>query len=95
MVKSLPKQSITLEKLDKNIEDLARITKTGFNEMRKEMKEEIGAVQDELRYANSRLTIIEYDIKELKNSFVYREEFEEALNRLELVEKKLGIRSSK
>lgn len=133
MAKKSSKQSVTLERLDKSIEDLARITKTGFNEVRREMaemkdemaemrgeiielkaetamtknevgvmkreitevKEDITEIKEELRYTNSRLMIIEYDINELKNKFVNREEFENALNRLELVEKKLGIRSPK
>lgn len=44
---------------------------------------------------SARLGSVERDVAEIRKHFVYRDEFEDALARLRLVEKKLGIHSGK
>lgn len=42
---------------------------------------------------DARLDMLEHDVAEIRKHFVYRDEFEDALARLRLVEKKLGIKA--
>src|SRR3990167_8551687 len=52
-----------------------------------------GVVSKKLEHIDARLAYIERDVAEIRKHFVYRDEFEDALARLRLVEKKLGIKS--
>ena len=49
-------------------------------------------IDDKLLHIDARLNTIEHDIDEIRRHFVYRDEFEDALARLTVVEKKLGVR---
>lgn len=49
----------------------------------------------ELGHLNARMSMVERDVAEIRKHFVYRDEFEDALARLLLIEKKLGIKSGK
>ena len=48
----------------------------------------------EIRHINARLDTIEHDISAIHKHLVYRDEFEEALARISILEKKMGIRKS-
>ena len=52
-------------------------------------------VDDRLLHIDARLNTIEHDMADIRKHFVYRDEFEDALNRLAVIEKKLSIRSRK
>ena len=52
-----------------------------------------GVVSKKLEHIDARLAYMERDVAEIRKHFVYRDEFEDALARLRLVEKKLGIKS--
>jgi phage-related minor tail protein len=91
----MPKKEIT-------IEDLAKMVKTGFDEtqkdigsMRNEMKDVRNGMKDVrnemkngFKRVNARLDIIEGDIRD----FVSRDEYEDLLSRIKLVEKTLGLK---
>jgi len=59
-----------------------------FDRVEKEMKDGFKKVDDRFRQVNARLDIIEGDIRD----FVGRDEFEDVLSRLKLVEKTLGLK---
>ncbi|MEK9175662.1 MAG: hypothetical protein AAB795_03690 [Patescibacteria group bacterium] len=46
-------------------------------------------------HLEARMSTMERDVSEIRKHFIYRDEFEDALARLRLVEKKLGIKSGK
>ena len=52
-------------------------------------------IEHKLDHMSARLGSVERDVAEIRKHFVYRDEFEDALARLRLVEKKLGIQSGK
>ena len=49
----------------------------------------------ELGRMNARMSIMERDVAEIRKHFVYRDEFEDALARISLLEKKVGVKSGK
>ena len=79
------------------VENLARIVTKSFEGMEKRLEliekrmEEMNA---EIRHINARLDTIEHDISAIHKHLVYRDEFEEALARISILEKKMGIRKS-
>lgn len=86
------------------IEDLAVMVKRGFDQTAN--KDEVNkrfddvdkrfiGVEHRLDHMSARLGSVERDVAEIRKHFVYRDEFEDALSRLRLVEKKLGIVSGK
>ncbi len=52
-------------------------------------------IEHKLDHMSARLGSVERDVAEIRKHFVYRDEFEDALARLRLVEQKLGIKSGK
>jgi len=88
------------------IDDLAVMVKNGFDDIGNRMADRnsvdqrfdsvdqrFGVVSKKLEHIDARLAYIERDVAEIRKHFVYRDEFEDALARLRLVEKKLGIKS--
>jgi hypothetical protein len=61
----------------------------------KHIKNEIGHLKNEVGHLNASMTIVQHDIGEIRRHFVYRDEFEDALARIRLLEKKLGLKSGK
>lgn len=49
----------------------------------------------EVNHVRARVDVIERDVSEIRKHFVYRDEFEDALARILLLEKKVGIKSGK
>ncbi|OHA01050.1 MAG: hypothetical protein A3C12_00665 [Candidatus Sungbacteria bacterium RIFCSPHIGHO2_02_FULL_49_20] len=77
------------------VETLARIVNRQFGIVGKQIElidKRIEKIEAEIRHINARLDTIEHDIAEIRKHFVYRDEFEEVLLRLSVIEKKLGIR---
>lgn len=56
---------------------------------------EIQHINARLDHMDARLNTIEHDIAEIRKHLVYRDEFEDALARIAVLEKKLGVRSGK
>lgn len=80
------------------VENLARIVARGFEAVEKCFElvdKRFEQVDRKLLHIDARLNTIEHDISEIRKHFVYRDEFEDALTRLTVVEKKLGIKSGK
>ncbi len=46
-------------------------------------------------HIEARMSTMERDVSEIRRHFIYRDEFEDALARLRLIEQKLGIKSGK
>jgi hypothetical protein len=79
-------------------EDLARMINEGFKSTA--TKEDINAVNTRFDGIDSRLdnldarvARIEVDVHALRDEMVHRREFEDALDRIAYIEKKLGIES--
>lgn len=80
------------------VETLAAIVNKSFNAVQKQIElldKKIEFIEGELRHINARLDTIEHDLADIRKHFVYRDEFEDAIARIALLEKKLGIRSGK
>ena len=71
------------------IENLAKIVARGFEGVDKRFEQ----VDGRLSHISARMDAMERDVSEIRKHFVYRDEFEDALARIALLEKKLGIKS--
>ena len=86
------------------VENLARIVAKSFEGIDKRFEgidkrlelidKHIEEMNAEIRHINARLDTIEHDISAIHKHLVYRDEFEEALARISILEKKMGIRKS-
>ena len=86
------------------VENLARIVAKSFEGIDKRFEgidkrlelidKHIEEMNAEIRHINARLDTIEHDISAIYKHLVYRDEFEEALARISILEKKMGIRKS-
>ncbi len=96
--------------MPKNItnEDLAGMVKRGFDDVIDHMAKKadvdkqfevvdkrLNRLEAEASHTNARLSVIERDVAEIRKHFVYRDEFEDALARISLLEKKVGVKSGK
>jgi chromosome segregation ATPase len=83
----------------KTIEDLAAMIHRTMasKEDIKEVKQEMKAMEDRLTMhldnLDARVGRIEADVHALRDEMVHRSEFEDALDRIKYIEKKLGIES--
>jgi chromosome segregation ATPase len=59
----------------------------------KRVEDRLGGVEGRLDNLDARVGRIEADIHELRGEIVYRHEFQDALDRIKYLEKKLGIES--
>lgn len=86
------------------VESFARIVAKGFHGVDKQFEQvdtrfdlidkRMEEMNAEIRHINVRLDTIEHDISAIHKHLVYRDEFEEVLARLAILEKKVGIRKS-
>lgn len=86
------------DEVEEAVETLATIVNKSFNAVQKQIElldKKIELIGGELKHINARLNTIEHDIADIRKHFVYRDEFEHAIARIALLEKKLGIRSGK
>lgn len=86
------------EEVEVAVETLARVVNKAFQGVEKHLElidRQIAKIDGEIRHVNARLDIIEHDIADIRKHFVYRDEFEDVVARLSMVEKKLGIRGGK
>jgi predicted nucleic acid-binding Zn-ribbon protein len=97
-------QRTTIEKLARMIhegfngtaskEDLQGLaTKEDLQELREEMNERFETVDTRLDHLDARVGRIEADVHALRDEMVHRREFEDVLDRVKYIEKKLGIES--
>ncbi len=83
------------------IDDLAIMVKREFDHANETMADKASVKQgfveanQKLDHMSARLGSVERDVAEIRKHFVYRDEFEDALSRIRLLEKKLGIQSGK
>lgn len=86
-------------------EQLAVMVQRGFKDVDKQfelfdkrlelIERRIAHIESEIQHVNARLNTIEHDITEVRKHLVYRDEFEDALARIAVLEKKLAVRSGK
>jgi hypothetical protein len=84
------------------IEDLAHMINEGFKttaskedivEVRQEMQAMEGRLTTRLDNLDARVGRIEADVHGLRDEMVHKQEFQDALDRIKYIEKKLGIES--
>ena len=78
------------------IDELARMIDTGFNDVTNdigEVKRDMAEVKQCLDHLDARAGRIEADAHALRDEVVHRHEFEDVLDRVKYIEKKLGIES--
>jgi hypothetical protein len=84
------------------IDDLARMINEGFKTtatkddvttLRSEMNEKFDMVNSHLNTLDARVGRIEADVHALRDEMVHRQEFQDVLDRVTYIEKKLGIES--
>ena len=75
-------------------EDLQGLaTKHDIQELRTEMNQKFDSVETRLDHLDARVGRIEADVHALRDEMVHRQEFQDALDRITYIEKKLGIES--
>jgi hypothetical protein len=88
-----------MEKLPTTIEGLAAMINTHMasKEDITEVKREMKAMEDELTtrldHLDARVGRIEADVHALRDEMIHRQKFQDALDRIKYIEKKLGIES--
>ena len=78
--------------------ELAVLINKGFQGMQGQfngMQGQLNELKDKVDYIDARLGRMENDFKEIKGDMVKRLEFEDALARIKLLEKKVGVESGK
>lgn len=91
------------EGMDKKFDDFAVMVKRGFDQTatKEDLKElakkdevnlRFAHVTERLDHIDARLAIVEHDVAEIRKHFVYRDEFDEALERIATLEKRAGIK---
>lgn len=79
------------------VENLARIVAKGFEMVDRrfeQVDQRFEKIEGHISHIDARLDTIEHDIVDIKEYVVHRDEFEEALARIVVLEKKMGIRKS-
>lgn len=87
------------------IENLARIVAKGFESVDKRFEQvdkrfeqadkRSERLESEIRHMSAEMGTMQQDVAEIRKHFVYRDEFEDALARILLLEKTVGIKSGK
>ena len=95
MAKNTPKPT--------TIDDLARMINAGFTDVTNdigevkhdmaEVKQRLDTLDGRVDTLDARLGRIEADVHALRDEMVHRREFEDVLDRVKYIEKKLGIES--
>src|SRR3990167_2812516 len=97
-------RGVVREEIDGALDGFAVIVNKGFevtaskvelNEFKIEIQEGLMAVNDKLDHQGAQLTSYGSDLQDIKESNVYRLEFEDLGARVKLTETKLGIESGK
>lgn len=89
---SMEKEISTIEELAEMIQR-TMASKEDVKELRQEMNVGFSKVNTHLDHLDARMGRMEADISELRGEIVYRHEFEDVLDRVKYLEKKLGIES--
>jgi hypothetical protein len=86
---------ITIEMLAEMINEgfKTTATKEDVAALRTEMNEKFDSVETRLDHLDARVGRIEADVHMLRDEMVHRQEFQDVLDRVTYIEKKLGIES--
>jgi prefoldin subunit 5 len=68
-------------------------TKEDVQELRTEMNQKFDSVETRLDHLDAQVGRIEADVHALRDEMVHRREFDDVLDRVKYIEKKLGIES--
>lgn len=89
----------------REIENLAKIVAKGFESVDKRFEQvdqrfeqadkRSERLENEIRHMSAEMGTMQQDVAEIRKHFIYRDEFEDALARILLLEKKVGIKSGK
>ncbi|TSC76813.1 MAG: hypothetical protein G01um101433_660 [Parcubacteria group bacterium Gr01-1014_33] len=89
-------KEVVHEEIETSFENFAVLVNKGFPHVEEQMNKIDGRMDKmdgHLQHIDTRLDTIEHDIAEIRKHFVYRDEFEEVLERLSAIEKRLGIKA--
>lgn len=102
MIKTMAKIKTNKTKKIIDADFLAGMVQRGFEGVDKRLEQiekRFGNIENEMHNgfyaANSRLKIIEGDVRQIKDNFIYRYEFDDLMARVKLTEQKLKIESGK
>ena len=104
---NMAKKQVTTEHLavmvKRGFDDVTNRMTRGFQEVDKKfegvdkkfdsMGKKLDVVDGRLLHLEASMNTLEHDVAEIRRHFVYHDEFEEALNRIMTIEKRLGIKS--
>jgi hypothetical protein len=76
-----------------DIKELRTETKNDIKQSRTEMNQKFNSVETRLDHLDAWVGRIEADIHGLRDEMIHRQEFQDALDRITYIEKKLGIES--
>lgn len=95
----MKKKTISVEELaritNRSFKELGGLMDLGFEKLTEAVVSLTKGVEQNFQHVNARLDTIEHDVAEIRKHFVYRDEFENVIARLSVIEKKLGIRGGK
>jgi hypothetical protein len=91
----MAQKKITIETLAKMINEgfKTTATKDDVTALRSEMNEKFDVVNSHLNNLDARVGRIEADVHMVRDEMVHRQEFQDVLDRVTYIEKKLGIES--
>jgi hypothetical protein len=91
----MAQKKITIETLAEMINEgfKTTATKDDVTALRSEMNEKFDVVNSHLNNLDARVGRIEADVHMLRDEMVHRQEFQDVLDRVTYIEKKLGIES--
>ena len=91
----MAQKKITIETLAEMINEgfKTTATKDDVTALRSEMNEKFDVVNSHLNNLDARMGRIEADVHGLRDEMVHKQEFQDALDRITYIEKKLGIES--
>ncbi len=90
----MAERSVTREYPDKSLDKLGQIIAKGFDEnteQHRQIFEKFEKIDERFENVNARLNIIKVIYSEIKGKMVFREEHEDLMSRVDLIEEKLGV----
>jgi 16S rRNA C1402 N4-methylase RsmH len=91
-IKTIEDLAILIKQTMASKEDIKEV-KEDIQDLRIEMNQKFDSVETRLDHLDARVGRIEVDVHALRDEMVHRREFEDVLDRVKYIEKKLGIES--
>jgi septation ring formation regulator EzrA len=91
-IKTIEDLAILIKQTMASKEDIKEV-KEDIQDLRIEMNQKFDSVETRLNHLDARVGRIEADVHALRDEMVHRREFEDVLDRVKYIEKKLGIES--